>query len=125
MTSRISSGSSRADSSVEPTRSQNSTVSWRRSASALFLSSRTRFGLLGAGAASPPRSSAIAFSNLCAVAENDPELLQISVGQLGQDFGVDRVLSKRRFVALESQLVQPSRDIHDVHRLQCGASLAD
>ena len=32
MTSRMSSGSSRADSAVEPTRSQNITVSWRRSA---------------------------------------------------------------------------------------------
>jgi hypothetical protein len=34
MTSRRSSGSSRADSAVEPTRSQNITVSCRRSASA-------------------------------------------------------------------------------------------
>jgi integrase len=32
MIARISSGSSRADSAVEPTRSQNMTVSWRRSA---------------------------------------------------------------------------------------------
>jgi hypothetical protein len=34
MTSRKSSGSKRVDSGVEPTRSQNITVSWRRSASA-------------------------------------------------------------------------------------------
>jgi DNA methylase len=32
MTRRMSSGSSRAESAVEPTRSQNITVSWRRSA---------------------------------------------------------------------------------------------
>src|SRR2546423_349370 len=32
MISRMSSGSSRAESAVEPTRSQNRTVSWRRSA---------------------------------------------------------------------------------------------
>src|SRR6202035_3216956 len=32
--SRMSSGSSRAESAVEPTRSQNMTVSWRRSAGA-------------------------------------------------------------------------------------------
>ena len=32
MTLRMSSGSSRADSAVEPTRSENMTVSWRRSA---------------------------------------------------------------------------------------------
>ena len=32
MTSRISSGSSRVESAVEPTRSTNMTVSWRRSA---------------------------------------------------------------------------------------------
>ena len=32
MIARMSSGSSRADIAVEPTRSQNMTVSWRRSA---------------------------------------------------------------------------------------------
>ena len=36
MTSRMSSGSSRADIAVEPTRSQNITVSWRRSAASGF-----------------------------------------------------------------------------------------
>src|ERR1700730_16338787 len=35
MISRMSSGSRRADSAVEPTRSQNMTVSWRRSADAV------------------------------------------------------------------------------------------
>ena len=35
MTSRMSSGSSRADNAVEPTRSQNITVSWRRSAASV------------------------------------------------------------------------------------------
>ena len=35
MTSRISSGSSRADIAVEPARSQNITVSWRRSAASV------------------------------------------------------------------------------------------
>src|SRR5215472_5292117 len=49
MTSRKSSGSRRDDSGVEPTRSQNITVSWRRSA----LSGRDG-GAGGAGAAASP-----------------------------------------------------------------------
>src|SRR5215472_1347244 len=49
MTSRKSSGSRRADSGVEPTRSQNINVSWRRSA----LSGRDG-GAGGAGVAASP-----------------------------------------------------------------------
>src|SRR5215472_6730077 len=54
MTSRKSSGSSRADSSVEPTRSQNITVSWRRSA----LSVR---GAVDTAARAGPATSPIGF----------------------------------------------------------------
>jgi hypothetical protein len=54
MTPRRSSGSSRADSGVEPTRSQNMTVSWRRSAS-------DRTGVSGRAGASAA-SAAIASS---------------------------------------------------------------
>ena len=47
MISRRSSGSSRAESAVEPTRSQNMTVSWRRSA---VSSGRGTAGAVGATA---------------------------------------------------------------------------
>src|SRR6516162_9765825 len=50
MIPRRSSGSNRADSGVEPTRSQNITVSWRRSA----VSERGGGGAGGAGAAASP-----------------------------------------------------------------------
>jgi hypothetical protein len=46
MTSRMSSGSSRTDSAVEPTRSENITVSWRRSAA----SATGGIGVAAAGA---------------------------------------------------------------------------
>src|SRR5215468_5514110 len=63
MTSRKSSGSSRDDSGVEPTRSQNMTVSWRRSA----VSARDRGDGAGAGGAAvsatglpqPPQNLAV------------------------------------------------------------------
>ena len=48
------------------------------------------------------------------MAEQDPELFQVSVGQLGQDLGVDRVLAERLLVALQPQIPQPSRDIHGI-----------
>src|SRR5215472_12611549 len=63
MTSRKSSGSRRDDSGVEPTRSQNITVSWRRSAASVRAGGD---GAGGAGAAAsptgfpqPPQKSAV------------------------------------------------------------------
>ncbi len=61
MTSRRSSGSSRAESAVEPTRSQNITVSCRRSASAGAGASRDAAVTAAAGTAAP--SAAIASSS--------------------------------------------------------------
>src|SRR5215467_10698070 len=98
MTSRKSSGSSREASAVEPTRSQNITVSWRRSA----LSTRGGGdGAGGAGAAAsptgfpqPPQKSAVgSFSKPQAGhgdGNGDPHLAQkrlvaaFSAEQLGQ-----------------------------------------
>src|SRR3984885_12558677 len=53
MTSRRSSGSRRVESAVEPTRSQNITVSWRRSAAA-----PARAGAAGASAAAAAAGAA-------------------------------------------------------------------
>src|SRR5712671_4712765 len=62
MTSRRSSGSSRAASSVEPTRSQNITVSWRRSASVGAGASEGAAVTAAVGTAAP--SAAMASSSL-------------------------------------------------------------
>jgi len=63
MTSRKSSGSMRADSAVEPTRSENITVTWRRSAVSCGAADEM-FSLVGLGAiVSSPFNSAIARSN--------------------------------------------------------------
>ena len=59
MTSRRSSGSMRADSAVEPTKSENITVTWRRSAASRALGSIAGCGDTGKA----PASSAIASSS--------------------------------------------------------------
>ena len=56
MTSRKSSGSMRADSAVEPTKSENMTVTWRRSPVSCGFGS----GCVGWGDGTAPASSAIA-----------------------------------------------------------------
>jgi hypothetical protein len=48
------------------------------------------------------------------MAKKDPEFFQVSVGQRGQDLGVDRVIAERLLVALQPEIVQPSRDVHDI-----------
>jgi hypothetical protein len=110
MIPRRSSGSSRTDSGVEPTRSQNITVSWPRSAvetSATSLASGSGTGLLSL------RSEAIAASNLRPMPdEDDAEILEVVGGQLGQHCGVDRVVAKRLFVLPHSEAVEPGSDVH-------------
>src|SRR5450631_1535788 len=65
MTSRRSSGSRRAESGVEPTRSENITVTWRRSAVSLAASSVSREASdSGVGALTSVRKVAMASSNL-------------------------------------------------------------
>jgi hypothetical protein len=44
--------------------------------------------------------------------EGDPQFLEVVGGQARQNRGVDAMLAERRFVLLESETVQPSRDIH-------------
>jgi len=66
MTARRSSGSSLVDSAVEPTRSQNITVSCRLSASEVVAETAAGMseGCSERRGAAPPRSAAIAFSSL-------------------------------------------------------------
>ena len=64
MTSRRSSGSMRADRAVEPTKSENITVTWRRSAR----SSGETLGVLGVGAAPAEGAGALASVRSAAMA---------------------------------------------------------
>ena len=105
MTSRRSSGSSRAESAVEPTRSQNSTVSCRRSA-ARGAASSSRCASLSGRAELGDRAQ-----ELLAVTEREPELLQVLVGQVRQDLAVNVVLGKDRPVAAEPQPFEPLVDV--------------
>ena len=109
MIPRISSGSSRAASEVEPTRSQNIMVSCRRSATSRGLDRN-----LG-GAADlerAPSALAIALSRRFPWPEGHTELFEISVGEVRQDFCFDFVLAKRGFVLAETEVPQPSPDVH-------------
>ena len=107
MTSRISSGSSRAESAVEPTRSTNITVSCRRSG---WDAARGGAGR-GIPRGSPgPREgrrrgrAAMASSSLRGGrSRRRRDLLEVVGGQLGQDLGVDVVVAERLLV-----LPQPS-----------------
>jgi hypothetical protein len=42
----------------------------------------------------------------------EAELLQVIPGQLRQDLGVDRIVAERGFVLPESEVLEPSRDVH-------------
>src|SRR5262249_47133209 len=63
MISRRSSGSKRTDSAVEPTRSQNMMVRWRRSAAAGTSEGSVATAATGAAGTALPRSAAIAASS--------------------------------------------------------------
>jgi hypothetical protein len=46
------------------------------------------------------------------VPERDAELLKVDVGQLGQDIAVDFTRAKERLVLAQTELSQPTPDIH-------------
>jgi hypothetical protein len=110
MTARRSSGSSRANNAVEPTRSQNITVNWRRSASAGADASETAALTAAVGA---ERSDGV--QQLAPVADrcnaNLPEILRC---QLRQHLPIDLVVAEGRHIALKAQSVQPRLYVHAV-----------
>ena len=86
MTSRRSSGSMRAESAVEPTRSENITVTWRRSAVSWgcgSVNAGCRVGGLGCTFRTSAR--AIARSILRRCPSETPKLLQVLIGQIGKN----------------------------------------
>ena len=65
------------------------------------------------------RQSGDRFEELAAMSDDgDANVFEIVSSQLGQNLGVNLVLPERRLVALQPQLAQPRRNVHDVHRMQ-------
>ena len=108
----MSSGSRRAESAVEPTRSQNITVRWRRSASCRRACSAINFGLIEFGDHA---------QHFAAMAEQDPEPIEVLVRQFGKDTKIDPVLGKTQRVLPKPKLLEPVRNLlHWLHRLSVG-----
>ncbi len=57
-----------------------------------------------------------------AVAERDAEVLQVLIGQLGQDRGRDVVVEERLGVALQPQFLQPSRDVQGLSPVELASA---
>ena len=118
MTSRRSSGSMRAESAVEPTRSENITVTWRRSAR----SSGWALGALDAVVASTEgalplaslRSAAMASSSFTRCpSDGDAKLLQVLVRQARENRLVYVILAEDRLVLSEAKAPQPDHNVHE------------
>src|SRR6516162_7108741 len=105
--SRSSSGSSRAESAVEPTRSQNSTVSCRRSASV---------AAAGSAMVLSRRKAAIRGEQLAPVADRlDTQIFEVVRRQLEEDLGIDGIAGERLLVLRQPQLSEPGRDVNRLH----------
>ena len=110
MTAHRSSGSSRSASSVEPTRSQNSTVSWRRSASTGRIVAA--IGSAAAGAV-PSSEQSDGVEQLAPMPDRgDAERDQVLGGQPRQHLPTDVIGAERLGVVLQPQVPQPARDVH-------------
>ena len=108
----MSSGSSRADSAVEATRStehhrQLPPLGFERGVAGGAYDCqviRRRRGLRA--------RAAIAFASFRRGSERDAEFLEVVVSQFGQDLGLDFAILEHLRIALQPQLPQPSRDVH-------------
>ena len=105
----------RVESAVEPTRSENITVTWRRSAVsrgdvsiAEGASSGGAFALASAPKAAIASSSLQPVPNCC-----DAKLLQGLRRQAREDRFVNLVLAECRLVLSEAKAPQPNHNVHD------------
>ena len=113
MTSRRSSGSMRAESAVEPTRSENITVTWRRSAASWGCGS-VRAQADGDAGRSTPVKLGNRRKHLAPMAERDAKLFEVLIGQIGKDGEIDVVLGKTLGVLGHAELFEPVRNL--LHR---------
>jgi len=47
------------------------------------------------------------------VTQQDTEVVQVLIGQVVQNVGIDRVVAECRLILLEAKAPQPNPDIHD------------
>ena len=118
MTSRRSSGSMRADSAVEPTKSENITVTWRRSAVSRgdvihchWSDDRAQCGLRVCFAERRSHRS-----NLRRCPSSDAKLLQVLIRQDREDRSVYLVLAECCLILSEAQAPQPDHNVHATFR---------
>ena len=100
-----------AESAVEPTRSTNITVSWRRSACGAG-EGRSRAAASSGGTAACRGKLAIAARSRAMADRGDPDLLQVLGVRLLSRLGVDVVVAERLLVPPQAQPAQPSPDVH-------------
>ena len=103
----------RAERAVEPTKSENITVTWRRSAVSrgTRLLQRVR-GVLPLASASP-RSAAMASSSLRRCPRGDAKLLQVLVRQARKNRFVYVILAERSLILSKAKAPQPDHNVHD------------
>ena len=114
----------RADSAVDPTRSENITVTWRRSAAVSLVVWRMAEVLLRASARAPwPLAQNFdCLKQLAAVSNSrHAQILEVVRRQLWQDGGVNFVLAEFRLVFVEAEAPQPPTDVHDGALLLLGS----
>ena len=104
-----SSGSIRAESAVEPTRSENITVTCLCSAASAAFGSTS----LGKGAA-VARSEIASKSRIRCPSEVTPKFLQVGVCELGEKSKINVVLGKALCVLSETERLKPVSDL--LHR---------
>ena len=104
---RRSSGSSCADSAVEPTRSMNITVSCRRSAACASGRAVTVGGAIAVAPASANR-----LEQALAMPQRHTELFEIALGQLPEHLDVYFVVAENGLVAAKPEAAQPITDVH-------------
>ena len=115
----------RAERAVEPTRSENITVTWRRSAvSRGGASPAARMPSAPAPVFGVASRLAIERSNLRR-AEQNAELLQVLIREIGQDAVVYCVIAKRGLVLLKAKAPQPARHVHDTTVLTQACAMID
>ncbi len=104
----------RAERAVEPTRSENITVTWRRSAAPSSARDATAGGGAGTGAAAAGRAIELGdrAQQLPPMTQRGhPEFFQVLVRQIGQDGKIDVVLAKALGVLAETELLEPLRNL--------------
>ena len=98
----------RAESAVEPTRSENITVTWRRSAVSWGFGS-VNAGCGDVGAA--PASSAIARNIFRRCPSENTKLFEVLIGQVAKDGDINVVLGKALRVLGHAERFEPVRNL--------------